>query len=328
MPTNLPPDYFEIEKRFRDAETVEERITLLKEMISVVPKHKGTDHLRADLRKRLAKLNQEAQRQKGRSKRDTVFRVPKAGSGQILLVGPSSVGKSCLLRVLTGAGLPEPENQAMTWEPAAGMMTLGNIQLQLVDTPPLSRDFVEPRLKDLIRRGDMLLLVVDLEQDPVEQLVETIGLLQEFRIFPRHLQNDVPDDPLATVIPFLVLVNKCDQDEDEDVYSVFCELLNEDWPCLPVSAVSGRNLDLLKEKVFAQLDVIRVYTKIPGQVPDLSAPFAFRKGSTVGDLAARIHKDILQNMKHARVWGSSVHDGQMVQRDYQMQDGDVVEIHT
>jgi ribosome-interacting GTPase 1 len=328
MPTNLPPDYFEIEKRFRTAETVEERITLLKEMMSVVPKHKGTDHLRADLRKRLAKLNQETQSQKSKSKRDSIFRIPKAGAGQILLVGPSSVGKTSLWRALTGTGGADAAIPGMTWEPTAAMMPLGNIELQLVDTPPLSRDFSEPRLRDLIRRADMLLLVVDLEQDPIEQLEETADLLQDYRILPRHLQAETFADSPVTVLPILVLVNKCDRAADVEVYSLFCALLDDEWPCLPVSAVSGRNLESLKEKVFSQLELIRVYTKMPGQAPDLTTPFAFRKGSTVEDLAGKIHKDILQNMKYARVWGTIVHDGQMVQRDYQMQDGDVVEIHS
>jgi len=328
MPTNLPPDYFEIEKRFRQAETVEEKIEALQEMMSVVPKHKGTDHLRADLRRKLAKLKEEAQSRKGTTRRDSVFRIPKAGAGQAVVIGPTNAGKSALVAVLTGVSAMVSPIPNTTWEPLPAMMPVENTVVQLVDTPPLSRDYVEPRLKELIRRSDLVLLVVDLEQDPIGQLQESIALLEEYRIAPRQRMEHYPEVPLAfTFLPFLVLVNKCDDEADEELYTIFCELLEEKWPCLPVSAASGRNLERLKKAVLEQLDVIRVYTRAPGKEPDLTRPFVMKKGSRLADLAGRIHKDFLERMKFARVWGKAVHDGQMVHRDYILQDGDVVEIH-
>lgn len=328
MPTNLPPDYIEIEKRFRQAETVEDKIEALQEMMSVVPKHKGTDHLRADLRRKLAKLKEEAQSHKGASKRDSAFRIPKAGAGQAVVIGPTNTGKSALVAVLTGAEAEVSPIPNTTWEPLPGMMPVENTQVQLVDTPPLSRDYVEPRLKELIRRSDLVLLVVDLEQDPIGQLQESIALLEEYRIAPPQRMEHYPEEPPAlTFLPFLVLVNKCDDEADEELYTIFCELLEEKWPCLPVSAASGRNLVRLKKAVLEQLDVIRVYTRAPGKEPDLTRPFVMKKGTNLADLAGRIHKDFLERMKFARVWGKAVHDGQMVHRDYILQDGDVVEIH-
>jgi ribosome-interacting GTPase 1 len=328
MPTNLPPDYFEIEKRFRQAETAEEKIEALQEMMSVVPKHKGTDHLRADLRRKLAKLKEEAQAHKAAGKRDSAFRIPKAGAGQVVMIGPANAGKSALVRALTDAEAEVSPIPNTTWEPLPGMMRVENTEVQLVDTPPLSRDYVEPRLKELIRQADMVLLVVDLEQDPVGQLQETVGLLQEYRIAPLQRQERYADQsPAFKCLPFLVLVNKCDEDADEELYTIFCELLEEKWPCLPVSALTGRNLERLRKAVLDSLDVIRVYTRAPGKEPDLSRPFVMKKDSRLADLAGRIHKDFLEKMKFARVWGKAVHDGQMVQRDYVLQDGDVVEIH-
>jgi uncharacterized protein len=328
MPTNLPPDYFEIEKRFRQAETVEEKIEALQEMMSVVPKHKGTDHLRADLRRKLAKLKEEAQSPKGVSKRDSAFRISKAGAGQAVVIGPTNTGKSALVRALTDAEAEVSPIPNTTWEPLPAMMPVENTEVQLVDTPPLSRDYVEPRLKELIRHADMVLLVVDLEQDPVDQLQETAGLLEEYHIAPlQRRERYANESPPFTCLPFLVLVNKCDDEADEELYTIFCELLEEKWPCLPVSALSGRNLERLKKAVLEGLDVMRVYTRAPGKEPDLTRPFVMKKGSRLADLAGRIHKDFLVKMKFARVWGKAVHDGQMVQRDYILQDGDVVEIH-
>jgi small GTP-binding protein len=326
MPTNLPPEYFKIDKRFREAETAEEKIELLEELISVVPKHKGTDHLRADLRRRLSKLREEEQRRKPAGKRDSAFRIPRAGAGQVVVIGPANTGKSALVSALTGAEFVVSEIPYTTWEPAAGMMVVDRIPVQLVDTPPLSRDLPEPRMRDLIRNADMILMVVDLRTDPVKQLLETAALLEEYRIIPLHLKDRYTEDHRLVYLPLIVLVNKCDDDELEEVYHIFCELMEKPWPCMPVSAVSGRNLDCLSQKVVEHLDVIRVYTRPPGGEANLEKPFVLKKGSTIDDLAGKIHRDIQENMKTARVWGENVHDGQMVQRDYVLQEGDIVEI--
>lgn len=323
MPTNLPPDYFRIEERFRAAETTLEKIELLKEMISVVPKHKGTEHLLADLRRRLARLNEEAQSRKSSGKRDSVFRIPKAGAGQVVLTGPAGTGKTSLLKALTQL----EKETAPTFEPEAAMMPFENIQVQLVDTPPLSRDFVEPRLRELIRKADLVLLVVDLQLDPIQQLKDTAALLEGFRIVPLHQKEQFTETRLITFLPFLVVVNKCDDEEAVELYTIFCELMDETWPCLPVSAVTGYNLDQLKREIIQRLEIIRVYTKVPGKDPDLSTPFVMHQGDSVEELAGKIHKDLLKNMKFARVWGKAVFDGQMVPRNYILQDGDVVEIH-
>ena len=69
-----------------------------------------------------------------------------------------------------------------------------------------------------------------------------------------------------------------------------------------------------------------MYTKPPGEAPDLTAPYVLKKGTTVEELAGNVHQDFLQNLKSARVWGSATYDGQMVGRDHVLQDGDVVEL--
>ena len=327
MPTNLPPDYFAIEKRFRTAETLEEKIETLQEMISVVPKHKGTDHLRADLRRRLARLKEESLSPKGGGKHDSAFRVPKAGAGQVVVVGPGQVGKSTLVATLTSSEMENSAAPQRTWEPVPGMLSFENIHWQLVDTPPLSRDFIEPQLMELIRRADLVVLVVDLHQDPIAQLKDTIALLEEYRIAPQDRQDRYLQWQPMTFLPFLVLVNKCDDQPAEELYQIFCELLEEKWPCIPVSAHTGQNLERLKREMVEKMDLIRVYTKAPGKEPDFTRPFAMKNGSTVEDLAGRIHKDFLEKMKSARVWGKAVYDRQLVQRDYVLQDGDIVEIH-
>jgi len=326
MPINLPPAAVEAERRYRAARSVAQKIACLEEFISTVPKHKGTDKLRADLRRRLSKLKTTSKARKGVSRRDSAFRIDKEGAGQVVVVGPANVGKSALVATLTNATPEVADSPFTTWKPTPGMMPLENIQIQLVDTPPLNRDFVEPELVDLIRGSDLILLVVDLQTDPVQQLKDTIAFLQEHRIVPRHLQDRYAEQQRLTFIPLLVLANKNDDENSDEDFEIFCELLEDDWPLLPVSATSGRNLERLKRVVFERLEVIRIYSKPPGKEPNLSAPFILKKGGTVAEFAGKVHQDFFERLKTARVWGSVVYDGQMVRRDYVLRDGDVVEL--
>ena len=327
MPTNLPPEYFEADRRYRAAQSPKEKIACLEELISTIPKHKGTDHLRADLRRRLSKLKSDAQAKKSVGKRDSSFHIDEEGAGQAVVIGPPNVGKSALVAALTHATPEVSEAPYTTWQPTPGMMRFENVQIQLVDTPPLQRDFVERELMDLIRRADLMLLVLDLQADPVQQLEESIALLREHRIVPCHLKEGCPEPGRLTFVPLLVVANKNDDPNSDENWEIFCQLLADEWPLLPVSAATGRNLDRLRRMVFEQLGVIRVYSKAPGRAPDHNAPFVLKQGSTVEDVAAKIHKDFVKNLKLARVWGEAVFDGQAVGRDYVLREGDVVELH-
>ena len=337
MPTNLPPDYYEIEKRFRLTESAAEKVALLEEMYSVVPKHKGTDHLREDLRRQISKYKDEAQQtRKKHGGRTPIFHIDKEGAGQVALIGPTNVGKSSLVRALTKAEPEVSEAPYTSWKPTPGMMPVENIQVQLIDTPPMNRGYVEPGLFDLIRRGDLAMIVVDLQADPLQQLEDTLLLLREHRIAPRFstpeaqerliVDGSNSDEARLVYVPAFVLANKCDDASLDEEFAVLCELFEGRCPFIPVSARTGRNFEQLKQIVFEQLDVIRVYAKPPGEPADLERPFVLKKGSTVAELAQKIHRDFYEKLKSARVWGSTAFEGQMVQRDYLLQDGDIVEL--
>lgn len=326
MSTNLPPEYFKIEERYRAVKAPADKIACIEEMLKIVPKHKGTDKLRAGLRKRLSKMKALSQSKKGVSKRESAFRIDKEGAGQVVILGPANVGKSALVATLTNATPEVSDFPLTTWKPTPGMMPVENIQIQLIDTPPVNPDYMEPELLDLFRRPDYILLVVDLQTDPVQQLEDTAALLQEHRIVPSHLQDRYIEQHNLTVIPFLVLANKNDDEATDENYEIFCELLEDDWPSLPVSTITGRNLERLKQTLFEQLKIIRVYSKAPGKDPDLTQPFVLKKGDTIADFASKVHQDFVDKLKVARVWGNDVFDGQMVQRDHLLQDGDVVEL--
>ena len=326
MPLNLPPEALAAEKRYREAQSTAEKISSLEEFISKIPKHKGTDRLRADLRKKLSKLKSASQGQKKTGKRESAFHIDKEGAGQAAVIGPTNVGKSALVAALTNATPDVADHPFTTWTPTPGMMSFENVQIQLIDTPPVDRDFVEPDLLDLIRRADQVLLVVDLQTFPVQQVEDTIAFLQEHRIAPLLLRDRYPDEGRPIFKPLLVLANKCDDDSCDEIFEIFCELLEEDWPIVPVSATTGRNLDRLKRLLFERLEIIRVYSKPPGQEPNLNTPFVLEAGSTVADFAGEVHQDFFESLKTARVWGKDVFDGQMVGRDHILHDGDVVEL--
>lgn len=327
MPTNLPPDYYEVEKRYRAASDPAEKAALLEEMYALVPKHKGTDHLRADMRRQLSKLNQDAQAQKKKGGHAAVYHVEREGAGQAALIGPSNTGKSALLAALTHA---EPEVSPApytTWKPLPGMMPILDIQVQLIDTPAMEAQLAEPGLFALARQSDLILLVVDLQADPLQQISDTLLLLRQHRIAPRPLVGAPADNPeRITYLPTIVLVNKYDDETVDELFEICCELLEADWSILPVSARTGRNFDLLKRLVFEQLGIVRVYAKPPGQEPDLERPFVLKHGDTLIDLARKVHRDFFEHLKSARVWGSAEFPGQMVTRDYLLQDGDIVEL--
>jgi len=327
MPANLPPDYFEAEKRYREARATAEKIACLEEMLTIMPKHKGTDKLRADLRRRISKLKIAGQSKKGVGKRESVYNIDKEGAGQVLVVGPANVGKSALVALMTNARPEVADFPHTTWKPMPGMMPVENIQIQLVDTPPLSREYVDPALMDLIRRAELILLVVDLQTDPVQQLEDTIALLAEHGIAPYRLKERYDNPQRMKFIPFLVMANKNDDAATEENYEIFRELLEDDWPMVTVSVAKCRNLEVFKQAVVERLEIIRVYSKSPGKEPDRSAPFTLKKGSTVADFAAKVHKDFVEKLKVAKIWGNSVFDGQLVHREHILQDGDVVELH-
>jgi len=318
--------YFEAEKRYREGKTPQEKVQALEEMLAIMPKHKGTDKLRADLRRKISKLKAQAQQKKGTATRGTAYSIDKEGASQVVVIGPPNSGKSSLVAALTNAEPEVAEFPHSTWKPTPGMVPYENIQFQLIDTPPITREYKEPWMGDLVRRADVVILLLDLHADTLQQLDDSLSILREWRVFPEG--TPLPDD--LKKAPFikktLIAVNKVDGEREED-YQVFLELSEVNLTTLGISVKTGRNLRALVEKVYELSGIIRVYTRAPGKEPDLRAPFVLPRESTLEDLAEKIHKDFKEKLKYARVWGSKVYDGQMVQRDYVLQDGDIAEIH-
>ena len=182
MPANLTPDYLEAEAKFKQAKTTDEKIRALEIMMAVIPKHKGTEKIRAQLKSRMAKLKEELQRKPTIGKAEQAFYIKREGTAQILLLGLPNTGKSTLFSKMTNALSEVADYPFTTQKPIPGMMKFENLQIQLVDTPPIQLDHVEPGFSNLLRNADALLLVVDLTEDPIFQMEILLEVLKEMRI--------------------------------------------------------------------------------------------------------------------------------------------------
>ena len=327
MPANLTPDYLEAEAKFKQAKTTDEKIRALETMMAVIPKHKGTEKIRAQLKSRMAKLKEELQRKPTIGKAEQTFYIKREGTAQILLLGLPNTGKSTLFSKMTNAFSEVADYPFTTQKPIPGLMKFENLQIQLVDTPPIQLDHVEPGFSNLLRNADALLLVVDLTEDPIFQMEILLEVLKEMRIRVGG-RRAIPSLEVGwAYLKAILLGNKCDFKNAMETYGAFEAQYKATFPILPISAKEGMNIEELKREVYQILGIIRVYTKAPGGDPDLSEPVVLKRGSTVEDVALSIHKDFLKKLRYARIWGSGKFDGQMVKRDYPLSEGDVIELH-
>lgn len=328
MPANLTPAYQAAEDRYRKADTIEEKVEALREMLSTIPKHKGTEKLQADIKRRLSKAQQEQmQRRKSGGRRHDPSHIPREGAGQIALIGPPNSGKSSLLAAVTHAKPEIADYPYTTHAPQPGMMPFEDVQVQLVDTPPIIHEPFDPLHVNIARNADAVLLIFDPADDEGLEHAELIcRFFERCRIVPAG--RPVPEElgVAARVTPVHLAINKIELDPDGEITALLHETLGKDLPLHKISIANGTGIESLRETLFRLLCMLRVYAKEPGKDADMSRPFVVKEGSTVLDLAQLIHKDFA-NLRFARLWGSARFDGQPVERDRPLVDGDVVEIH-
>ncbi|MEW5806778.1 MAG: GTPase [Acidobacteriota bacterium] len=330
MPANLTPQYLEAEERYKQAKDNQERMKALKEMLSTIPKHKGTEKLQADIKRRLAKLRDEMEHKKGGpGKRRVSFHVEREGAAQVAIVGPPNVGKSQLLVRLTNASIEVADYPFTTRTFHPGMMPYENIQIQLIDLPPISAEHMENWVPMIIRDADLILLMIDLSRDDFTEQIGSVGkALEAHNIKLVRSPNRIAEDDREGSKETLIVGNKIDLERARENFEELKRLYGADFPILGISASKSIHLEELKRSLFQMLNIVRVYSKPPGKEPDVSKPFIFQKGSTLLDFAGAVHRDFVQNLKFARVWGSGKFEGQRIHRDYLLTDGDIIELHT
>lgn len=337
MPANLTPAYKDAEAAYRQARDPDERLECLRTMMRTIPKHKGTEHLRAEIKTKIKELTGAlAGPKQGGARGGPVTVIHPEGAGQIALIGPPNSGKSSLHVSLTGSHTHIGPYPFTTQFPEPGMLVHNDTSIQLVDLPPISPEHPVPWIANALQPADGCLLVVDLSHPGcMEEVVNLHEILATRRILPTGAWDPgmIPSgedelDLFTIHLPTLLIVNKVDQTPNVDAeLDVFRELTHCRYPSLTVSATTGEGLEEIGPWLFRNLRIVRVYTKVPGQQADEGRPFTVREGQTVLDVARLVHRDIAATLKYARVWGTDTFAGQQVGPDHPVADGDVLELH-
>jgi ribosome-interacting GTPase 1 len=330
MAVNLPPQYHDAEARYKKAQTSEDKLTALKEMWVLLPKHKASEKVQADLKTKISELTDQIEQARLGPKKAApgTYKFPRQGAGQVVFVGPPNAGKSLLMTKLTKATPAVAPYPFTTREPTPGMMDYEDVRVQLIDLPPITVDAYEHFITDITRSADAALLFLDLADD--DGPAATLATIERLKLARRELVPPAApsqDDPTIYTLPTLLVANKCDDEGAE----LRLELAREGLPSLPlhvISAERGAGIPELRKAIYDALGVMRIYTKQPGKPPDMTSPFTPPIGSTVSELAGRVHRDLEDSVKSARIWGSGVFDGQTVGRDHVLHDKDVVELHS
>lgn len=324
MPANLTPDYLKAEKVYRSAASDSEKLVALEEMLRTIPKHKGTEHMRADLKKRLSKLRTAAEsgHKKGGAKHVDIFHVPKSGAGQVALIGLPNCGKSSILEALTKAKVHVADFPFATDKPFPGMMKYEDVKIELVDMPPITADFAAPGQVGTYRGCDLIGIVIDLSTDVLEQMEVILEYLDSHRLL-----IDDTDKSATLGRKSFVICTKSDIAEDGTMENLQ-ELCERPFEYVAISPTTGDGLDQFGQTVYRLLDIVRVYAKRPHKPVDMTDPFTLPRGSDVTDLARLVHRELAEKLKSARAWGAQkIHDGQSVHRDHVLSDKEVIELH-
>ncbi|RLI44706.1 GTP-binding protein [Candidatus Bathyarchaeota archaeon] len=389
MPANLPAEAKHKWEEASQARSPQEKIEKLREFLSLVPKHKGTENLRAQVKRKIAILRREIAEKKSKKvgKGGPRFFVEKEGDAQIVILGPTNVGRSSLLSLLTNAKVEISDYPYTTKEPTPGMFQYKDLQFQIVEAPALmegSADGGAWGLQTLAaaRNADGLLLMVDLSKDPVEQFSMTLRELEKARIFTREPKarveierkhvgagfrivvlgslvdctpkdverlfksyrihdatvkirgkaalDDVEDAIFESTVyrPAILIANKADHPNAEKRVEQLKDFVGGKLKIFPVSCKTMFGLEKIGSEIFEMLNIIRVYTKEPSKRLPSQKPFTIKRGSTILDLAKRIHSDFYEHFSYAKVWSKRLRfSPQKVGGSFVLEDGDTVEIH-
>jgi ribosome-interacting GTPase 1 len=325
MPANLTPEYYKADQWYREATTPDEKILAIERMLAVMPKHKGTDHLKADLRRKLSKLK-EAPAKKGKGKRVDIFHIQRSGVGQIVLLGVPNSGKSSIVAALTNAKVNTAGFPFATMAPVPGMVQFEDVQIQLVDMPPITADYIAPGQVGTYRNCDLIAIVIDLSAKIKEQIDICLDFLESRSLLIGAETPSVDRQGNVLGKRAFCICTKSDIAKP-GVIEVLKESCRHPFEFVEISTKTDAGLDKLPENLFRLLNIIRIYAKPPGKKPDMDDPFTLPAGSTVMDMATAIHRELTDKLKFARIWGTGVYNGQTVQKNHILNDKDIIELH-
>lgn len=303
MPINAHPDYIAAEGEYLKAQTLEEKIDKLKKMISLAPSHKGAENLRAQLRTRLKKFEdqQEKQKRSGKSSKVGI----KKDEMQAVIVGKTNSGKSSLLNLLTNASPKISQYKFTTNEPVIGMMNYNSVQIQLIEIPATNSEVYD---KGIVYTADTVLLI----GNSLEEINELIDIVR-------------------TQGKLILVINKSDLLTENEKRKLNATLKSKykKYEFVIISSKNKENISELKDKLFQSFGKLRVYTKEPGKDPDKNRPMIMEPNDTVLDCAEKILKGFSKRVKQVKIWGpSSKFPGQIVGMKHKVKDLDIVEFKT
>lgn len=328
MPANLPPQYLKAEEEYRKAQSPDEQVACLEKMFLLIPKHKGTEKLQADLKTKIKEAKEESVAEKKAPKKGKTFKFPRQGAGQVVIIGAPNAGKSRIVAELTNAKPEVAPFPFTTREPAPAMMPWEDVNVQLIDTPPITADHFEGYLLGIVRSADAVLLCFDGSSDDAPEQTETVVRQFADRKTLLDVESGFAEDNFAIVkVKTLLVVTRGDDPGAGDRLAFYREMVATPLATLNVELDRVDSANELRDQIYRLVNVIRVYTKPPGKKADMTSPFTIPVGGTVEDLAGRVHRELPEKLKFAKVWGSGVHDGQSVGIDHILSDRDVVELH-
>lgn len=327
MPANLTPMYHKAEREYRRATTPREQLACLETMLALIPKHKGTDKLQADIKRKLKETREEVAAGRGQLVRGP--KIARQGCGQVVVIGGPNAGKSQLVAALTNAR-PEVAPYPFTTRTfTPGMMEFEQVTIQLVDTPPIAVGSLDPQLLNLIRATDLVLLCLNGGDDDSPEA--TAAVLEELKIRKTSLaaESGFLEDELSMLgVRARLVLTAAGSDDAKLRYEMFEDLSQSGLQMLSFEANDAAQTSRAKAQIFASLGIVRVYTKRPGRPVELVDPFTLPIGSTVADVAAKVHAEIADKLQFAKVWPQNNAVGQTVGREHPVNDGDVVELHS
>ena len=300
MPINAHPEYTAAEGEYLNAQTPEEKIEKLKKMISYAPAHKGGENLRAQLRTRLKKLQQQLIKSKktGKSSQTGI----KKEDMQAVIVGKTNSGRSSLLKILTNSEPQIADYEFTTKKPVLGTIYYENTNIQLIEIPAIESEFYA---KGIVHTADTVLILITLLKD-IEEIYAK----------------------LRTEGKKIIVFNKIDLLGENEKRKISATLQSKKYDFVIISTKTLEGIEELKEKLFQSFKKIRIYTKEPGKEKS-PRPIIMDPNSTTKDVAEKILKGFSKKVRETKIWGpSSKFPGQKVGLSHKLKDLDVVEFRT